>query len=293
MLEAAGLPLTLWGEAVLTAAYLWNWTESTVLPPGKTPYKMVNNKKPDLSHLHIFGSRCWVHIPTELQSKLGPKSRQALFMGYPEGVEGYHLHDTTSGTFFIACDVIFNEDLGSAGDEEDEDEDEPMLPSPLPPTLTSPATAVMVPGTPATFTPTPAMVAPPPAPLCKSSCAQNMTTAGKAYAEECAAVKAHLDELRNRHALVATQVIWDDGDSDHPALSEGVTSNETMSADSLEAIESNNDVPDIAADVAIGKQAHVIKEQAHIAIRSDKHRDPSTPDYDMSIPPATYEEAML
>ena len=75
MLEATGLPLTLWGEAVLTAAYLWNRTESVALPPGMTPYKVVNGKKPDLSHLHVFGARCWARIPTELQSKFGPKSR--------------------------------------------------------------------------------------------------------------------------------------------------------------------------------------------------------------------------
>ena len=56
MLEAAGLPLTLWGEAVLTAAYLWNRTKSTALPPGKTPYEMVNNRKPDLTHLRVFRS---------------------------------------------------------------------------------------------------------------------------------------------------------------------------------------------------------------------------------------------
>ena len=119
-----------------------------------------------------------------------------------------------------------------------------------------------------------------------------MTEAGKAYAEERAAAKACLDELRDRHVLVATQEVRLD-DLGHPALSEGVTSDETMDTDSLGAIELNNDVPNIAADVAIGKQAHVIEEQAHIAIRSDKRQDPSTPDYGMSITPATYEEAML
>lgn len=74
MLEATGLPLTLWGEAVLTAAYLWNRTESVALLPGTTSYKVVNGKKPDLSHLRVFGACCWARIPTELQSKFGPKS---------------------------------------------------------------------------------------------------------------------------------------------------------------------------------------------------------------------------
>ena len=74
MLEATGLPLTLWGEAVLTAAYLWNRTESVALLPGMTSYEVVNGKKPDLSHLRVFGARCWARIPTELQSKFGPKS---------------------------------------------------------------------------------------------------------------------------------------------------------------------------------------------------------------------------
>ncbi|KAF9223357.1 hypothetical protein BS17DRAFT_706068, partial [Gyrodon lividus] len=36
MLEHAHLPWSLWGEAVLTAIYLFNRTESCALPPGKT-----------------------------------------------------------------------------------------------------------------------------------------------------------------------------------------------------------------------------------------------------------------
>lgn len=36
----------------------------------------------------------------------------------------------------------------------------------------------------------------------------------------------------------------------------------------------------------------IITEQSHLSIRSDKRRDPSQSGYDMSIPPATYEEAM-
>lgn len=56
MLETAKLPLNLWGEAILTAAYLWNRTELVSLPMGITPYEMVNGRKPDVLHLRIFGS---------------------------------------------------------------------------------------------------------------------------------------------------------------------------------------------------------------------------------------------
>ena len=39
MLHLAGLPQTYWGEAALTAAYLYNRTESRVLPPGRHPMR--------------------------------------------------------------------------------------------------------------------------------------------------------------------------------------------------------------------------------------------------------------
>ncbi|KIK32193.1 hypothetical protein CY34DRAFT_39671, partial [Suillus luteus UH-Slu-Lm8-n1] len=73
----------------LTVCYLWNRSTSHVLPPNVTPYKLVNESKPDLSHVRIFGSRCFARIPSELQSKLGPHSRQAVFLGYPEGTKRY------------------------------------------------------------------------------------------------------------------------------------------------------------------------------------------------------------
>jgi transposase InsO family protein len=86
MLNHAWLPRNLWGEAALTAAYLFNHTESRALPAGKTPYEMLHKVKPDLSHIRMFGARCFTRIPSELQQKLGPKSCEAIFMGYAPGV---------------------------------------------------------------------------------------------------------------------------------------------------------------------------------------------------------------
>ena len=51
MLHLAGLPQMYWGKAALMAAYLHNWMESHVLPPGQTPYEMLHGQCPNLSHL--------------------------------------------------------------------------------------------------------------------------------------------------------------------------------------------------------------------------------------------------
>jgi hypothetical protein len=74
MLDFTCLPPSLWGEAALTACYLFNQTKLHTLPAGKTPYEMLHKVQPNLSHLHIFGACCFTHIPPELQEKLGPCS---------------------------------------------------------------------------------------------------------------------------------------------------------------------------------------------------------------------------
>ncbi|KIK35815.1 hypothetical protein CY34DRAFT_95436, partial [Suillus luteus UH-Slu-Lm8-n1] len=53
--------------------------------------------KPDLSHIRMWGARCFARVPTELQVKLGPHSHPVYFMGYPDGTKGYRLRDRDSG----------------------------------------------------------------------------------------------------------------------------------------------------------------------------------------------------
>ena len=53
----------------------------------------------------------------------------------------------------------------------------------------------------------------------------------------------------------------------------------------LDHIEQSSNISEMVANV-------VIEEQAHITIQSGKRCDPSSPGYDMGIPPAIYEEAM-
>jgi hypothetical protein len=122
---------------MLYAAYLWSVSPSRVLPQHRTPFEMLHGKKLDLSHLRVFGARCFAQIPPELRPKNGPHSREAIFVGYPDGVKGWRLRDVRSGFFFNSWDVIFDE--GSVLRPHDNSESLRITP----PTL--PATAPVVP----------------------------------------------------------------------------------------------------------------------------------------------------
>jgi hypothetical protein len=65
MLVTAQLPMTYWGEAALTAAYLQNLTSTSTLPSGVTPFEVFYGRKPDVSHLRVWGIRCFAMVPKE------------------------------------------------------------------------------------------------------------------------------------------------------------------------------------------------------------------------------------
>jgi len=111
MLTAAQLPLTYWGEAALTACFLFNLSTSSSLPPDVTPFEALKTSKPDVSHLRTWGVRCFAHVPVELQTKLGHKSVECLFMGYPPGGRGYRVRSLATNHFFDSGNVIFDENI--------------------------------------------------------------------------------------------------------------------------------------------------------------------------------------
>ena len=77
MLNEKDLPDFDWAEAV----YVINRTPTAVIH-GMTPYERYNGRKPDISHLKIFGCITYVHVPNELRHKLDPKAEKCIFIGY-------------------------------------------------------------------------------------------------------------------------------------------------------------------------------------------------------------------
>ncbi|GJR73351.1 gag-pol polyprotein, partial [Tanacetum coccineum] len=109
MLATASLGKSFWTEAVNTACYVINQSPSTAVEL-KTPMEMWTGKPVNYSDLHIFGSLVYVMDNTQETTKLDPKSRKCLFLGYADGVKGYRLWDPTAHKVVVSRDVVFMED---------------------------------------------------------------------------------------------------------------------------------------------------------------------------------------
>jgi len=110
LLADTGLPPKFYSDTVLTAQYLRNHLPTSTLPGITTPYEVMDLKKPDLSHLCVWGCQCFVLIPHEKRAKGGPKHFEAIFVGYEDDRIGWH-YCSTSGKYGFSCDIIFNENV--------------------------------------------------------------------------------------------------------------------------------------------------------------------------------------
>ncbi|KAL0340718.1 UNVERIFIED_CONTAM: Retrovirus-related Pol polyprotein from transposon TNT 1-94 [Sesamum radiatum] len=75
MLQEKHLPKAFWAEAVYTAVYLLNRCPTKAVQ-NMTPIEAWSGKKPSAKHLRVFGSICYVHIPTEKRHKLEGEDRE-------------------------------------------------------------------------------------------------------------------------------------------------------------------------------------------------------------------------
>ena len=67
MLADSGLPTMLWGELMLTAAFLGNRAPHSAIGM-QSPYKLLHGTGPDLRLLRVIGARAFVHIERHSQS---------------------------------------------------------------------------------------------------------------------------------------------------------------------------------------------------------------------------------
>ena len=81
MLNEKKMPDYFLSEAVATAMYIINRTPTTTIH-GMIPEEKYTCRKPDISHLKVFGCIAYVHIPNERRTNLDPKAEKCIFIGY-------------------------------------------------------------------------------------------------------------------------------------------------------------------------------------------------------------------
>jgi hypothetical protein len=81
MLNEKNLPNYFWAKAVTTTVYIMNRTPTAAVH-GMTPKEKFTGKKPDVSHFIVFGCIAYVYVFDEKRSKLDPKAKKCIFIGY-------------------------------------------------------------------------------------------------------------------------------------------------------------------------------------------------------------------
>lgn len=102
------LDKSFWAEAVNTAVYLINRTPAASLGM-MTPFEKWTGRKPDLSHVRIFGSKVMVHVPKVNRHKWDKKANKLILVGYQDNVKGYRSYNTKTKKITTSRDVIIIE----------------------------------------------------------------------------------------------------------------------------------------------------------------------------------------
>lgn len=111
MLYHRRMPEKLWGEAAVTAVYTLNRVMNSNTKP-KTPYELYFGRKPRISHMRVFGARCFMKLQEKkrsgYQKKLEPRSTAMVMVGYDRDFT-YRLFEPQSGKVFLSREVVFDE----------------------------------------------------------------------------------------------------------------------------------------------------------------------------------------
>jgi hypothetical protein len=109
MIHDQDIPMCLWAEATMITIYVQNQLSHSALG-FKSPEEMLTGKKPEVSHLKIFGFLVFIHILKEKRNKLDPLGKKGIFMGYCEVSKAFKIYIPGHHHIEISRDVTFDED---------------------------------------------------------------------------------------------------------------------------------------------------------------------------------------
>nr|GFC47753.1 hypothetical protein [Tanacetum cinerariifolium] len=108
MLTFANLPSFLWAEAIASACSTQN---CSIIHKrfDKTPYELINNRKPNIKFFRVFGCRCYLLNDYEDVGKLKAKGDIRVFVGYSKESGAFKIYNKRTRKIHESVNVNFDE----------------------------------------------------------------------------------------------------------------------------------------------------------------------------------------
>nr|GEX40065.1 hypothetical protein [Tanacetum cinerariifolium] len=108
MLSVAKVSLFFWAEAIATTCFTQNCF--LVIPRReKTPYHIINDRKPSVKFFYIFGSLCYIIKDGENLDKMKEKGDACIFVGYSTQLRAYRVFNKRTRVIIETIHVNFDE----------------------------------------------------------------------------------------------------------------------------------------------------------------------------------------
>nr|GEU55983.1 hypothetical protein [Tanacetum cinerariifolium] len=95
-------------EAIATACYTQN-RSIIISTHDKTPYHIINDRKPSIKHLYIFGCICYITIYGENMDKMKEKEDPCILVGYSTQSKGYRVYNKRTRMIVESIRIRFDE----------------------------------------------------------------------------------------------------------------------------------------------------------------------------------------
>ena len=109
ILKHLSVPNLMWGESVRHSTYLINRIATRSLEE-KTPYEVLRSRKPNISHIRVFGCVCYARTEAAGRKKLDDRLGTLVHLGTEPAFKAYRLIDPISMKIVVSRDIIFDEE---------------------------------------------------------------------------------------------------------------------------------------------------------------------------------------
>ena len=101
LLDDSNVPIVLWPYAIKYAVYTRNRCYQRRI--DSTPLEKATNKRPNLTKIQLFGCKCYMYV--QHKTKLEPRAKLGVFLGYHENSAAKVVYDPNTDIFHHVKDV--------------------------------------------------------------------------------------------------------------------------------------------------------------------------------------------